>query len=188
MHNENIILAKIVKLPPPLSEFHFWSALCLILSLFKVWKIAGFRPRRRACCLARPEGRNLCCGAKDPKPLSPGRNLFATEPNYMAAQLAPLKQCSPDSRIRHCDSAAPNAREILKKQIKFSILGRGRPNPTKHNTHAWPQLHSRASKLSRAVSSEHQGSTLHNSPTPIPHSHFGLRIFNEITQIVWLWP
>ena len=27
---------------------------------------AGFRPGGRACCLARPEGRNLCCGAKGP--------------------------------------------------------------------------------------------------------------------------
>ena len=28
---------------------------------------AGFCPGGRACCLARPEGRNLCCGAKGPK-------------------------------------------------------------------------------------------------------------------------
>ena len=28
---------------------------------------AGFRPGHRACYLARPEGRNLCCGGKGPK-------------------------------------------------------------------------------------------------------------------------
>jgi hypothetical protein len=28
---------------------------------------AVFRPGGRACCLARPEGRNLCCGGKGPK-------------------------------------------------------------------------------------------------------------------------
>jgi hypothetical protein len=34
----------------------------------------------------------------------------------MAAQLAPLKQCSPNGRIWYCGSAAPNA--VLKTQGK----------------------------------------------------------------------
>jgi len=65
---------------------------------------AGFRPCRRGTFVS----------AKVPKTISararPQGGPSASVSNYMAAQLAPLKQCSPKSRIRYCGSAAPNAR------------------------------------------------------------------------------
>jgi hypothetical protein len=41
-----------------------------------VFCVAGFRPGRRGCCLARPEGRNRCCGAKGPKTIDAPSGLI----------------------------------------------------------------------------------------------------------------
>jgi hypothetical protein len=44
----------------------------------------------------------------------------ASAPKYRAAQLAPLKQCSPKSRIRYRGSATPEGEKKFMIRIKFA--------------------------------------------------------------------
>ncbi len=74
-----------------------------------------------------PARRGTFVSAKVPKTIfaraRPLWGNFAARPNQMARKLAPLKQSSPNSRIRYRGSAAPEGVKTIKKQIKFSNWG-----------------------------------------------------------------
>ena len=50
---------------------------------------------------------------------------FATALNYMAAQLASLKQCSPNSQMRYSGLAAPEGRGATQETIQIFRRGAG---------------------------------------------------------------
>ena len=81
----------------------------------------------------------FCFGKSDQNHFRPCAALRVNStpaPNYMAAQLAPLKQCSPNSRIRPRGSAEPEGVKKLKKQIRFSNCGCGRQTLLKLKPHS----------------------------------------------------
>lgn len=67
----------------------------------------------------------LLFGQKDPKPFPPGcipPGSLAPVPIHMAAQLAALKQCSPNGWIQHFGSAAPNADLFERNHAAFNKI------------------------------------------------------------------
>ncbi len=68
--------------------------------------------------------RSFCFGKRTQNHFRPCAALRVPPPPSrikMAAQLAPLKQCSPEGSIRYCGSAAPNAGDTQETNQVFKL-------------------------------------------------------------------
>jgi len=79
-------------------------------------------PRQARACLARPKGRNLCCGAKGPKTIDVPSGLICEDATLQRAdQLAPLKQGPPsDESIPSIE--ADGRRRPCKTNLSGSLM------------------------------------------------------------------